>query len=86
MDVLTGVLLVVGTLVGFGLVLTAALAGCAAEEGRRDGRLLVAPRGAAFGEASRLAVEAERAEQASRARVVHLDERRARRAGTHRAA
>ncbi|WP_337063291.1 hypothetical protein [Kineococcus sp. G2] len=81
MDVLTGVLVVVGALAGIGVLLAAALAGRAAEEGRRDGRLLVAPRGAGFGEASRLAVEADRAERASRAPVVHLDEHRTRRAG-----
>ncbi|WP_432537778.1 hypothetical protein [Kineococcus arenarius] len=83
MDVLTGVLVVLGALAGAGVLLAAALAGRAAEEGRRDGRLLVAPRGAGYGEASRLAVRAERA---AHAEVVQLDEHRARRGRTHRAA
>ncbi len=85
-DVLTGVLVVLGAPAGAGVLLATALAGRAAEEGRRDGRLLVAPRGAGYGEASRLAVRAERAERAAHAEVVHLDEHRARRGRTHRAA
>ncbi|NAZ86685.1 hypothetical protein [Kineococcus indalonis] len=86
MDVLVGVLAVAGTAGGIGAVLAAAFGGSAARAGRRDAHLLVAPRGAGYGEAGRLVVEAARAERDAHAAVVHLDERRARRAGTDRAA
>ncbi|NIZ91900.1 hypothetical protein [Kineococcus rubinsiae] len=50
--VLTGVVVVVGVLV----VAVLALGGRAARAGRESGHLLVAPRGARFGDASRLVV------------------------------
>jgi len=50
--VLTAVVVVVGVLVVAGL----ALAGRVAQAGRESGQLLVAPRGARFGDASRLVV------------------------------
>jgi len=50
--VLTGVVVVVGVLVVVGL----ALGGRVARGGRESGELLVAPRGARFGDASRLVV------------------------------
>lgn len=86
MDVLVGVLAVAGSVGGIGVVVATALGGRAARAGREDAHLLVAPRGAGFGEASRLVVAAGRAERAAHAQVVDLDEHRARRARGHRAA
>jgi hypothetical protein len=83
MSILVGVVVPLGTLV---LVVMAA-AGRAAREGRGDGLLLVAPRGAEFGDATRIVLRAAREEAAPHADVVHLDEHRARRAdSSHEAA
>lgn len=67
--VLTAVVVVVGVLVVAGL----ALAGRVARAGRESGQLLVAPRGARFGDASRLVVVTARpvvAQAAAPERVV----------------
>ena len=72
---------------GGGVLVAMAGAGRAAREGRGEGRLLVAPRGAGFGDATRLVLEAARAERWPGAEVVHLHEHRSRRSGsTHEAA
>jgi len=82
-SILVGVLVPVGTLV----LIAMAVSGRAAREGRGDGQLLVAPRGAEFGEATRMVLHSAREEPATHAEVVHLDERRARSHGsTHEAA
>lgn len=73
-------------LVGTSVLLAMAAAGRAAREGRGDGLLLVAPRGAEFGEATRMVLDAARAEAAPQAEVVHLHEHRARRRSSHAAA
>jgi hypothetical protein len=77
-SILVGVVVLVGTLV----LIAMAASGRAAREGRVDGQLLVAPRGAEFGEATRMVLAAARSEAAPQARVVHLHEHRARRTGT----
>ncbi|MBB2901221.1 hypothetical protein FHR75_002009 [Kineococcus radiotolerans] len=75
--------IVAGILVGVVVLGTAVLAamaaaGRAAREGRGDGQLLVAPRGARFGDATRAVREAA-ARRAPGAEVVHLHEHRTRR-------
>lgn len=83
MSILVGVVVVLGTSV----LVAMATAGRAAREGRGDGQLLVAPRGAEFGDATRMVLRAARDEAGSHAEVVHLDEHRARRrSSSHEAA
>jgi hypothetical protein len=72
---LVGVLVGVVGVVGAVLVVVAAAAGRFARQGREDGHLLVAPRGARFGDATDL-VLARAQEDHRGAEVVRLDERR----------
>lgn len=79
---------VVGVIGLFGAVTFALMAAGnrAAREGRGEEQLLVAPRGARFGEATELVLAAARAQEAEReqqAEVVHLHEVRARTADAH---
>lgn len=74
-EVLVGIVVVLGAAV----LVAMAGAGRAAREGRGDGLLLVAPRGAEFGDATRIVLRAAREEAGPHAEVVHLDEHRARR-------
>lgn len=83
MGIVMGILVGFVVLVGTTVLIAMAAAGRAAREGRGDGQLLVAPRGAGFGEATRLVVDAARAEASSDvAQVVHLHEHRSRRPGS----
>lgn len=79
MGVVVGVLVGLGVLVAVAVVAALAVSGRVAAAGRGGGALLVAPRGAGFGVATRLVADAT-AERAGRAEVVHLHEHRARRA------
>ena len=84
MGVVVGILVVVGALVAVVVLGAVAAGGRVAAAGRAGGELLVAPRGAGFGEASRLVVAATRAERTGPAAVVpsgvvQLHEHRARR-------
>jgi hypothetical protein len=85
MGIVVSILVGVLGLVGAVVLVAMAVAGRAAREGRGDGQLLVAPRGAEYGEATRMVLGAARA--GDLAEVVHLHEHRARRPGsTHEAA
>ncbi|WP_432510002.1 hypothetical protein [Kineococcus sp. SYSU DK001] len=79
MDIVVGIVVGFTGPVGAVLLLLTAAGGRAAREGRGDGQLLVAPRGARFGEATDLVLAAARAEAAQHAPVVDLHEHRARR-------
>jgi hypothetical protein len=90
MDVMGWVMGVVVGLTGLGgvaVLIVMAFGDRAAREGRGDERmsenLLVAPRGARYGDATRLVLEAAEREQEQHAEVVHLHERRARRITGH---
>ena len=86
MGIVVGVLVGVVGLLGVVVLTAMAAAGRAAREGRGDGRLLVAPRGAQFGDATRMVLEAARAERSPGAEVVPLHRHRTRRAAGHEAA
>lgn len=75
--VLTGAGVAAGVALAVAVVVAMAAGGRAAGAGRAGDRLLVAPRGAGFGTATRMVVEATREEAAGHAAVVHLDEHRA---------
>ncbi|WP_432544986.1 hypothetical protein [Kineococcus sp. SYSU DK002] len=83
MDIVVGIVVGFTGLVGAVLILLTAAGGRAAREGRGDEHLLVAPRGARFGDATDLVLDAARAEAAraagEHAQVVDLHEHRARR-------
>lgn len=81
MGVVVGVLVGSGVLVAVAVLGAMAASGRVAAAGREGGALLVAPRGAGFGEASRLVLDADRAARAGTglAEVVHLHEHRGRR-------
>jgi hypothetical protein len=81
MGIVTGILVGVVVLVGTSVLIAMAASGRAAREGRGDGQLLVAPRGAEFGDATRIVLGAARDGARPRAEIVHLHEHRAGRAG-----
>ncbi|WP_380171514.1 hypothetical protein ACFEMC_20965 [Kineococcus sp. DHX-1] len=79
-QVLVGVLVGIVGVVGGLLVVVSAAGGRFAREGRGEEHLLVAPRGARFGDATDLVLAAARAQEDRAATVVRLDEHRRRRA------
>ncbi|WP_432562539.1 hypothetical protein [Kineococcus sp. SYSU DK003] len=78
MDVVVGIVVAAVGLVGVVVLAAMAAAGGAARGGRSGDQLLVAPRGARYGDATRVVLSAARAQQEQEARVVHLHERRRR--------